>query len=391
MDNARFSFMNKLQSGKVVKSGMVLALFLGFSSFSLGEEAFTLVGLIRDDQALNRAHDVELQGGIAYVPGKGGSLAIIDVSDVTKPKLMSSLFGMEEMEDAETVLPMGDILLVGTRDFLAVDVSDPHKPKMVKRISDRPRIDLINGMAKRGDTVFSANKSGYVGVFDVGDPTNPILKEVLDAKNNGGLSKPHDIAAFGDHIIVVNAGHKDINHAQIYRVADAKTHQLLPVDQWRIESTITGNDKLSEHLGGANRVAITGSYAGIGAFIASRVGVVDLRDPKNAQQVANMPVADIHATGMTAVGQIIFAAGGEAVEAIDISNPAMPVSIAQYRNGKLFPTRRLMMGKTPRFDNAHDLVYRDGYLYVTAQNDNQLGILKVNHARVLELVETPME
>ncbi len=375
---------------RVIKSA-VLVLFLEMTGFSFGEQAFTLVGLIRDDEALNRAHDVELQGGIAFVPGKGGSLAIIDVSDVTKPKLLSSLFGLEAMEDAETVLPVGDILLVGTRDFLAVDVSDPTKPKIVKRISDRPRIDYINGMARREDVVFTANKSGYVGVFDVSDPADPKLKEVLDAKKHGGLSKPHDIAVFGDHIIVVNAGHEDVNHAQIYRVADEKTHKLLPVNEWKIESTITGNGKLSEHLGGANRVAITGSYAGIGAFIASRVGVVDLSNPKKAKQVANLPAADIAATGMAAVGQILFVAGGEGVEAIDISDPARPVSIAQYRAGKLFPTRRLMLGKIPRFDNAHDLVYRDGYLYVTAQNDNQLGILKVNDVRVLELVEKKME
>ncbi|NOX53453.1 MAG: hypothetical protein GXP27_03245, partial [Planctomycetes bacterium] len=102
------------------------------------------------------------------------------------------------------------------------------------------------------------------------------------------------------------------------------------------------------------------------------------------------PVADIGANGMAAAGKILFVAGGEAVEAIDISDPARPVSIAQYRNGRLFPTRRLMLGKTPRFDNAHDLVYRSGYLFVTAQNDNQLGILKVNDRRVLELAGQSM-
>ncbi len=383
--------MKHLFGKRRVTEAAFLAFWLVSANIARTEEAFTLVGLLRDDEALNRAHDVELQGDIAYVPGKGGSLAIIDVSDVTEPKLLSSLFGIEGMEDAETVLLMGDILLVGTRDFLAVDVSDPSKPIIVKRISARPQIDLINGMALRGKYIFSANKSGFVGVFDVSDPADPKLKEVLDTKTHGGLSKPHDIATFGDHIIVVNAGHQDVNHAQVYRVADVKTHKLLPVDEWKIESSITGNDKLSEHLGGANRVAITGSYAGIGAFIASRVGVVDLSNPKKAKQVANMPVADIHATGMTAVGQILFVAGGEAVEAIDISNPSQPVSIAQYRGGKLFSTRRLMMGNAARFDNAHDLVYRDGYLYVSAQNDNQFGILKVNDTRVLELVAKKME
>ncbi len=66
-------------------------------------EPFSLVGLLHDDEALNRPHDVQLQGNIAYVPGKGGSLAIIDVSDLTKPKLLSSLVGLE---DAETTNEM---------------------------------------------------------------------------------------------------------------------------------------------------------------------------------------------------------------------------------------------------------------------------------------------
>ena len=66
-------------------------------------------------------------------------------------------------------------------------------------------------------------------------------------------------------------------------------------------------------------------------------------------------------------------------------------NIDKYRAGKLFPTRRLMPRTPPRLDNAHDLVYRDGYIFVTAQNDNQFGILKVNDARVLELVEKKMK
>jgi len=383
--------MNQLSWQKQVFWAVVFTAWMGFTGISFAEEAFTLVGLLKDDEALNYPHDVELQGDIAYVPGKGGSLAIIDISDVTKPKLLSSLFGMEGMEDAETVLPMGDILLVGTRDFLAVDVSDPRKPKIVKRISDRPRIDKINGMALRGDYVFTANKSGYVGVFDVSNPADPKLKETLDTREFGDMATPHDIATFGDHIIVVNADHYGPTNVLVYRVADLETHELLPVKQWVIESSVTDTKKLSENLGGANRVAVTGSYAGVGAFVRDWVGIIDLSNLKKIKRISNLPAADIDATGMTAVGQILFVAGGEAVEAIDISDPKMPVSIAQYRAGKLFPTRRLMQRKTPRFDNAHDLVYRDGYIFVTAQNDNQFGILKVNHPRVLELVEKKMK
>jgi len=80
---------------------------------------------------------------------------------------------------------------------------------------------------------------------------------------------------------------------------------------------------------------------------------------------------------MTIAGSILFVAGGECVEAIDVSNPREPVSIAQYRGGDLFPSRSIQLGAEIRYDNGHDLVYRDGILYVTAQNDDRLGILRI--------------
>ncbi len=354
------------------------------------DSPFTLVGLLHDDVALNRPHDIELQGDLAFVPGKGGSLAVIDVSDATGPSLLSSLSGLEALEDAETVLPMGKTLLVGARDLLAVDISDPRRPVIVSHISDRPRIDRINGMALRGGFLLTANKSGFIGVFDVRHPDRPRLIGALDTRTRGNLQSPHDLAVVGDRIIVVNAAHQGPVYARIYQVADPTTHRLLPISQWKEEGTISDRGKLHQHLGGANRVAVAGDFAGIGAFVRDRVGIVELANPRRPVLRATMPVADIGANGMVAVGRVLFVAGGEAVEAIDISRPTRPVSVAQYRNGRLFPTRRLMLGKTARFDNAHDLVYRNGYLYVTAQNDNQIGILKVNHPTVLKLARMKM-
>jgi hypothetical protein len=43
---------------------------------------------------------------------------------------------------------------------------------------------------------------------------------------------------------------------------------------------------------------------------------------------------------------------------------------------------------SPRFDNAHDLVYREGYLYVAARNDNRGGILKVLDPKILDLARS---
>jgi hypothetical protein len=291
------------------------------------------------------------------------------------------------LEDAETVLPMGDILLLGTRDFLAIDIRNPMRPTIVKRISDRPRIDKINGMALRGDYVFTANKSGYVTVFDVSNPANPRLHDTLDAVKHGDLQSPHDIATFGDRIVVVNAAHRGPVHMQIYRVADPQTHELLPASQWVLEGAVRDKGIMRDDLGGANRVALAGPFACVGAFVCDRVGLVDISNPRKPVQVANMPAGDIDATGMTVSGKLLWVAGGQCVEAIDLSNPLAPVSVAQYRGGRLFATRRLIFKGQPRFDNAHDLVYRDGYVYATAQNDNQFGILKLNDPRLIELAD----
>ena len=75
------------------------------------------------------------------------------------------------------------------------------------------------------------------------------------------------------------------------------------------------------------------------------------------------------------------------MEAIDLTDPQHPVSVAQYRGGDLFPSREIILHGEPRYDNGHDLVYRDGCLYVTAQNASRFGILKVNNERVLDLTK----
>ena len=352
--------------------------------------ALELVGLLRDDRALNRAHDVELQGDLAFVPGKGGSLAIIDISDPTAPRLISSLVDSVEYEEAETVLPMGDVLLLGTSDLLSIDISDPANPRVLKKISDRPRIDRINGMVRFNNHLLTANKSGYIGVFDISNPKDPKYVEALHSAETGGPKQPHDIAVWGNHAIIVDTLQHKPSSVFIYRIAESGASKPLPVAKWTIVGRVSNSDNQGD-LQGANRVVTWGGrYAGVGAFEPDRVGIIDVSNPTRPRQLANMPVCDIDATGMAIYGSMLLVSGGECAEAIDVTDPSRPVSVAQYRGGRLFPTRRYdqHVSGTPHYDNGHDLVYRDGYIYVTAQNDNSLGILKVTDPRIRKLAET---
>jgi len=62
-------------------------------------------------------------------------------------------------------------------------------------------------MVLRGHHVFAANKSGFVDVFDVSNPADPVFVDAIDTVKNGGVRSPHDIGLVDeDHIIIVNAG-----------------------------------------------------------------------------------------------------------------------------------------------------------------------------------------
>ena len=175
-------------------TGIFLLLFTAGISSPLSAEVvsdnwFTVVSIVKDNKALARAHDVELSGDLAFVPGKGGSLAIINVATPHTPEI---IWHKEGLGDSETVLLNGKHLLLGTNDFYSVDITDPKSPVFLKKISEptERRIDKINGMVKRGNTVFAANKSGWINAFDVSDIKNPVLAGALNVSKKYDLMSP---------------------------------------------------------------------------------------------------------------------------------------------------------------------------------------------------------
>ena len=113
----------------------------------------------------------------------------------------------------------------------------------------------------------------------------------------------------------------------------------------------------------------------------SRMAVVDLADPSNLKVVASLPFGDKRGpNGLTIAGNVVFCAGGQTVTAYDISEPAKPKILGTQS----FPVYK----KRERTDNYHDLIYRDGYLYISAQTDYGFLILKVNDRRIRHLADS---
>lgn len=363
---------------------------LGIAGEADRERPFSVAAVLVHEQAFDRPHDVELAGELAFVPGKGGSIAIVDVSRPAAPRLIWHGHDGDRFHEAETVLPVGDRLFLGTDNLLAIDVRDPRRPVVEAEISTMPKIALINGMARRGEIVLAAGKNGVLAAFDVGTPAAPQVAGAVDIRRRHDVGWPHDVDLYAHYAVVADP--QRFGRAQrpgklaLIQVFDAKTGKLLPAREWTLAGAAA-----TDELIGANRVQVAGHYALVGASTRSEGGrlvVVDLSRPAQPRQVAAVPFAPQDGwgpNGLTVAGQVAFLAGGQSVEAIDIRRPEQPVKLAGQRFADV------LANGSPRYagggDSGHDLVYRDGYLYVTGQNDHCLLILRVNSKRIRELAE----
>ena len=156
-------------------------------------------------RALREAHDVGLSGDLAFVSGKGGNIAIIDVGKPEKPQLLWFQHDPQRLFDAETVLLAPNRLFLGTCDFISIDVTDPRKPVFQTWLSSRPRISRINGMVRRGNFILAANKDGWIDALDVSDAELPCLAAALEVRKRYDMLHPHDIDLCGPHAVVADA------------------------------------------------------------------------------------------------------------------------------------------------------------------------------------------
>lgn len=270
-----------------------------------------------------------------------------------------------------------------------MNISDPTNAVFLKKISERTdlKIDKINGMFKRGDTVFAANKSGWINAFDVSKLNSPSLVGALNVSKKFDLMNPHDIDTFGDYAIIVDPrkfGRFPTGKIAIFRITDESSGQTLSSDNW----VLTGEIE-NKKLVGVNRVQVSGTFAFVACswneetvYPKPILGVIDISNPHFPRFITSTPFFDKRGpNGLTIAGKIAFPAGGETVEAIDISNPNQPIKLGSQK----LPASNINPGTSRKGDNAHDLVYRDGLLYVSCQSDDSFMILNITDERILDL------
>jgi hypothetical protein len=335
--------------------------------------------VIFDNYALRGAHDILVrEDGIAFVAGKFGSFAIVDVRNPLEPKVRG-YFGASEFNEAQTVFVRDDYCFLGGNWFCSIDVSDMDRPVVRKRIHS-PEMYQINGFASCGNYLFGASKHGYINVFDISKPDDPVHVGSFNAKADAGFVMPHDIGMVNDEccIIVSCEPRKEegiFNRVGIYRCIDKEQKKVLPFDQWEL---VAKSDEALEV--GANRVLVHKNYAYVACHRGRRVIIYDISNPALIQKVA---VFDT--TGTTPCGikidesaDILYVGAEDSVQVVSIKDPHNPVTLSDQRYPEMFPSNASHTN-IPAWlaSNAHDMDIYNGYLFVTGQFDNCLGVIKI--------------
>lgn len=341
------------------------------------------------DPRLAGAHDIQLQGNLAFIAGKGpggnreppfgaGSFGIVDVST---PEAIHVVGGWTyppvdgARVQAETVMPAGKACFVAGTHFDAVDVTDPASPRLLARIQDA-RIESVNGMARRGEYLLAATKHGRINVFHVGDAQKPRLRDSLWMEGER-FTSPHDLDLLGDeHIVVGNiSGAEQVDRVRVYRVAAPGNAAPWPAAEWALEGVIA-----DRRLTGANRIRVRGKRAYVACNKGDALAVVGLADPQHPEIEAWLATPS-GPSGLCLAGNGLIAnpgsrGAGDFLEIYDASSPGELELAARQQFPELTPD--------------HDMVYRDGVIYCTDQDEDGVGVIAVEEPELRRLLDTPV-
>ena len=157
------------------------------------------------------------------------------------------------------MLPLGERLLVGSRDLVLFDVTRPAQPELKVRLHDRERIDRINGVVRVGDILLGANKEGFIVVarWDGGDGLQ--LSGVRPTAPDG-LTSPHDLDVV-DELLIVADGNGFGRGDKPGRVAAYRFRESADSAPWPPEKWILAGKVEDVRLAGCNRVRTYGRMA----------------------------------------------------------------------------------------------------------------------------------
>lgn len=379
-----------------VEVGTVGLGFSGVDKITLsGEFAYLVIGLGDivsidisnpvDPQLLSvyrtedHAADLAVAGQYLYYTDRAAGIWVMDVTDPANPVEVGSYNTMDQMT---AVVAGGDYAYVADREegLMVVDVSDPALPQAVG-FYNSPNDYGARSLALDGNYVYLAAGLDGLCIVDVSDPAEPVEVAVVDQLSI------YDVALQDGYAYIIS--NRDFSILDVSDPTDPTEVATYDDLGWGMDAVQVsgGYAYIASGLSGFrvldisdplavtqvgyfdtnNRYAVDVALMGDYAVVAVRdyyVLVLDVSDPAQIAQVGSYSTVP---RALAVEGNLVYIAGGNALEVIDFSNPGAPILVDSVES--FFP------------GSYSDVYLRDGQAYVTG---TEYGLLLYDTRSILQ-------
>jgi len=262
---------------------------------------------------------IHVQGGYAYAVNDGAGstqqLEIYNISDADTINEIPKVGGLALGDIANNVHVYGNYAYIATEldgsELQIVDISNPTNPVLLgtgSTTNSYAASDLALISSKYLLVGSYSSTLGYIDVFDISEPTNPVrvFSQAASSRVNA-VAVSHPYAYIG-----TNLGGEEF---EIFDISDP----LNPVE-------VGGYDASDQVMD----IYISGSIAYIVQSSGDEVEAIDISDPTNPTKLGGASTVTT-GRGVIALGDYVYvtaSSGGDALEVFDFSSTTNPVRVA---------------------------------------------------------------
>ena len=303
---------------------------VGVEIFDISSSSPVRVSYISGINALS----VKVNGNRLFVAVGTSGMKVYDISDPSSPSLINSVSSSYKYNDVEIDSYAFVASLMGGLRVL--------DPVSLAEVSSTSTYGPAIAIKKVGNIVLVMEDVAGLEIYDVSDPTNPVLQGFVHAEGCF-----YDVKTYGGKIFAA-AGSKgiksftstlpDIN--KINERSGGYLVEVFPYNGYIFAAAGTSGGlmiydtalNLIGHYdtpGSAEGIFVSGNYA----FVADGlygVRIIDVSDPTNPVEISYYDSPGI-AHKVFVVSNLLFVADGpEGLRIVDITNPLSPVEISHY-------------------------------------------------------------
>lgn len=223
----------------------------------------------------------------------GGGIRLIDVEDPASPRLLGAIELPPRGTHTLTAYPGKPLVYTNTSTGQGiVDVSDPHRPKVVWRLENEGCHDLTFDLRANRKLAFCPQGgSGITEIWDVADPRSP---RVVSRIANPAIPYHHSaiVTTDGKHLVIGDEAVGTCVSAPtgalwIYNIEDLSMPEL--VSTWAPENRLPGSASgFSRGCGTVHNFnLVAGTDILVSAWMEGGLILIDLSDPENPLELTH--------------------------------------------------------------------------------------------------------